>query len=81
MVTLLQTETDPAMRGRLLGLYTTILMGLQTLGTLMYGLLAHAVPLFTAISVGAVVVGVVGVVTAAGPALRRSARSASGDRL
>jgi MFS family permease len=70
MVTLLQTETDPSMRGRLLGFYTTILAGLQTVGTLAYGLLAHAVPLFTAISIGALVVGVVGVLTALGPALR-----------
>jgi MFS family permease len=70
MVTLLQTETDPSMRGRLLGFYTTILAGLQTVGTLAYGFIAHAVPLFAAISVGAVVVGVVGVLTALGPALR-----------
>jgi MFS family permease len=78
MVTLLQTETDPSMRGRLLGFYTTILGGLQTVGTLAYGLLAHFVPLFTAISVGAVMVGVVGVATALGPALR--ARPAAAHR-
>jgi MFS family permease len=78
MVTLLQTETDPSMRGRLLGFYSTILAGLQTVGTLAYGLLAHAVPLFTAISVGAVVVGVVGVATALGPALRARPAQAHG---
>lgn len=78
MVTLLQTETDPAMRGRLLGFYSTILNGLQTLGTLAYGVIAHAVPLFTAISVGAVVVGVVGVVTALGAALRTRPATARG---
>jgi MFS family permease len=78
LVTLLQTETDPAMRGRLLGFYSTILAGLQTVGTLTYGVLAHAVPLFTAISVGAVIVGVVGVATALGPALRARAHPAGG---
>jgi MFS family permease len=78
MVTLLQTETDPSMRGRLLGFYSTILAGLQTVGTLLYGLIAHAVPLFTAISVGAIVVGAVGVLTALGPALRTRAKPAHG---
>jgi MFS family permease len=78
MVTLLQTETDPSMRGRLLGFYSTILAGLQTVGTLAYGLLAHAIPLFTAISIGAVVVGVVGVATALGPALRTRSAHAHG---
>ena len=78
MVTLLQTETDPSMRGRLLGFYSTILAGLQTVGTLTYGFLAHAVPLFTAISIGALVVGVAGVLTALGPALRTRASPAHG---
>ncbi len=78
MLTLLQTETDPAMRGRLLGFYATILNGVQTLGTLAYGVIAHAVPLFTAISVGAVVVGVVGVMTALGTALRARPATAPG---
>jgi predicted MFS family arabinose efflux permease len=81
MVTLLQTETDPSMRGRLLGFYTTILAGLQTVGTLAYGFIAHAVPLFTAISVGALVVGVVGVLTALGPALRGRAITEASRRL
>ena len=78
MVTLLQTETDPSMRGRLLGFYSTILNGVQTLGTLAYGFIAHAVPLFTAISVGAIVVGVVGVATALGAALRTRPAAAHG---
>jgi len=78
LVTLLQTETDASMRGRLLGFYSTILAGLQTVGTLTYGFLAHAVPLFTAISAGALVVGVVGVLTALGPALRTRASPARG---
>jgi predicted MFS family arabinose efflux permease len=61
MTTLLQTETDAAMRGRLLGIYTMILAGLQPLGTLTYGLVGHVVPLFDAIGVGALVVGAVAV--------------------
>ena len=46
MTTLLQTDTDPALRGRLLGIYATIFAGLQPLGTVAYGLMAHAVGLF-----------------------------------
>ncbi len=68
MTTLLQTETDPAMRGRLLGIYVTIFAGLQPVGTLVYGLFGHSV--FRAISVGAVLVGGVGLFTALGSALR-----------
>ena len=68
MTTLLQTETDPALRGRLLGIYVTIFAGLQPVGTLLYGLFGHSV--FRAISVGALVVGAVGLATALGPALR-----------
>ena len=75
MTTLLQTETDPALRGRLLGIYVTIFAGLQPIGTLAYGLFGHSV--FRAISVGALVVGGVGLFTALGPALRGSG-SASG---
>lgn len=68
MTTLLQTETDPALRGRLLGIYVTIFAGLQPLGTLAYGLFGHSV--FRAISVGALIVGGVGLFTALGSALR-----------
>jgi len=68
MTTLLQTETDPALRGRLLGIYVTIFAGLQPIGTLVYGLFGHSV--FRAISVGALVVGGVGLFTALGSALR-----------
>lgn len=68
MMTLLQTETDPALRGRLLGIYATLFAGLQPLGTLAYGLFGHSV--FRAISVGALVVGAVGLFTALGSALR-----------
>ena len=68
MTTLLQTETDPALRGRLLGIYVTIFAGLQPIGTLAYGLFGHSV--FRAISIGALAVGAVGLFTALGPALR-----------
>lgn len=71
MTTLLQTETDPQMRGRLLGIYVMILAGVQPLGTLFYGLVSRGVPLFDAIGVGAVVVGTVGVIASTRPALRR----------
>src|ERR1700726_1457900 len=57
MTTLLQTDTDPALRGRLLGIYATIFAGLQPLGTVAYGLMAPSVGLFNAIGVGALLVG------------------------
>lgn len=74
MTTLLQTETEPALRGRLLGLYTTTMAGLQPLGTLAYGLVGRAVPLFDAIGIGALAVGAVAVWTATRPAIRRTGR-------
>ena len=70
IITLLQTETDPAMRGRLLGIATMILAGLQPLGTLFYGLVSRVVPLFDAIGVGAIVVAVVAVLVCIGGPLR-----------
>jgi MFS family permease len=73
MTTLIQTDTDPALRGRLLGLYTTTFAGLQPLGTLVYGLVSRLVPLFDAIAVGALLVGAVAVWTATRPAVRRTA--------
>ena len=73
MTTLLQTDTDPALRGRLLGLYTTTFAGLQPLGTLLYGVVGRRVPLFDAITVGALLVGVVAVWTATRPAIRSTA--------
>jgi MFS family permease len=75
MTTLLQTETDPALRGRLLGLYTTTMAGLQPLGTLAYGLVGRAVPLFDAIGAGALAVGAAAVWMATRPAIRRTGRS------
>jgi len=73
MTTLLQTDTDPALRGRLLGLYTTTFAGLQPLGTLLYGVVGRRVPLFDAITVGALLVGMVAVWTATRPAIRSTA--------
>lgn len=72
LTTLLQTETDPALRGRLLGLYSMTMAGLQPLGTLVYGLVGRAVPLFDAIAAGALVVGAAAVWTATRPALRHT---------
>lgn len=71
LTTILQTETPPAQRGRLLGIYTTIFSGLQPLGTVAYGIVGHAVPLFDAIAVGGLVVGASAVVAATRPTLRR----------
>ena len=70
MTTLLQTDTDPALRGRLLGIYATIFAGLQPLGTVAYGLLAHSVGLFNAIGVGALLVGATTVLVVVTPSFR-----------
>jgi len=70
MTTLLQTDTDPALRGRLLGIYATIFAGLQPLGTVAYGLLTHSVGLFNAIGVGALLVGATTVVVVVTPSFR-----------
>ena len=70
MTTLLQTDTDPHLRGRLLGIYATIFAGLQPLGTVAYGLLAHSVGLFNAIGVGAVLVGCTTVLVVVTPSFR-----------
>ena len=74
MTTLLQTDTDPALRGRLLGIYATIFAGLQPLGTVAYGLLGPHVGLFSAIGIGAIVVGVVSLLVAATPGFRQRVR-------
>jgi hypothetical protein len=70
MTTLLQTDTDPALRGRLLGIYATIFAGLQPLGTVGYGLLTHSVGLFNAIGVGALLVGATTVLIVITPSFR-----------
>jgi predicted MFS family arabinose efflux permease len=70
MTTLLQTDTDPALRGRLLGIYATIFAGLQPLGTVAYGLLANSVGLFNAIGVGALLVGATTVLVVITPSFR-----------
>lgn len=61
MTTLLQTDADPALRGRLLGIYAMLFAGLQPLGTVLYAALAPVAGLFTAIGFGAIVVGAVAV--------------------
>ena len=70
MTTLLQTDTDPRLRGRLLGIYATIFAGLQPLGTVAYGLLGPAVGLFNAIGVGALIVGLTTLLVVAAPGFR-----------
>jgi MFS family permease len=68
MTTLLQTDADPALRGRLLGIYAMLFAGLQPLGTLMYAIVGNYVGIFNAIGVGGIVVGVVAVLVAVSPA-------------
>ncbi|MBJ7595708.1 MAG: MFS transporter [Candidatus Dormibacteraeota bacterium] len=70
MTTLLQTDADPALRGRLLGIYAMLFAGLQPLGTVMYAGAGHVFGLFNAIGIGAIVVGVVAVAVAATPGFR-----------
>ncbi len=70
MTTLLQTDADPALRGRLLGIYAMLFAGLQPLGTVMYAGVGQAVGLFNAIGIGALVVGVVAVSVAVSPGFR-----------
>jgi MFS family permease len=70
LTTLLQTDADPRLRGRLLGIYAMLFAGLQPLGTVLYALVGSAVGLFNAIGVGAIVVGVVAVAVAVSPGFR-----------
>ncbi len=72
MTTLLQTDADPALRGRLLGIYAMLFAGLQPLGTLLYAALAPAFGLFNAIGVGAVVVGAIAIAVGMSPSFRSS---------
>ncbi len=70
MTTLLQTDTDPALRGRLLGIYAMLFAGLQPLGTVMYIGAQQFVGLFAAIGFGALIVGVAAVSVALSPSFR-----------
>jgi MFS family permease len=75
MTTLLQTDADPALRGRLLGIYAMLFAGLQPLGTVMYAgvgqlLGGQSRGLFNAIGFGALVVGAVAVTVAVSPGFR-----------
>jgi predicted MFS family arabinose efflux permease len=80
MTTLLQTDADPALRGRLLGIYAMLFAGLQPLGTVMYAGVGQAVGLFNAIGIGALVVGVVAVSVAVSPSFRATFAPASRRR-
>lgn len=75
MTTLLQTDTDPRLRGRLLGIYATIFAGLQPLGTFAYGFVGPAVGLFNAIGVGALIVGATTLAVVATPGFRGRVRA------
>ena len=77
MTTLLQTDTDPALRGRLLGIYATIFAGLQPLGTVAYGVMSRWVGLFDAIGVGALLVGVTAIAVSVTPSFRNRVRGPS----
>jgi len=77
LTTLLQTDTDPVLRGRLLGIYVTIFAGLQPLGTVLYGVLSRSVGLFDAIGVGAILVGVTAVAVALTPSFRARVQQGS----
>jgi predicted MFS family arabinose efflux permease len=68
----LQAESDAAMRGRLLGLYTMMIVGLQPLGSLLYGAMGSRWGLFNVMSVGALITGA-GLLLASTP-LERSLR-------
>ncbi len=70
MTTLLQTESDPRLRGRLLGIYAMLFAGLQPLGTVLYAALRPVVGLFNAIGFGAIVVGVVAIAVGMSPSFR-----------
>ena len=68
LVTVIQTDADPAVRGRLLGLYVTQAVGLQPLGTVLYSVLGSA-QLFNGVTVGAVLVGACAVAVGLGGGL------------
>jgi MFS family permease len=68
LITVIQTDADPALRGRLLGLYATQAVGLQPLGTLLYSVLGSA-QLFNGVTVGAVLVGACAVAVGLGGGL------------
>ena len=80
MTTLLQTDADPALRGRLLGIYAMLFAGLQPLGTLLYAAIGAAVGLFNGIGVGAIVVGAAAVAVSLSPGFRARLRASSRDR-
>jgi predicted MFS family arabinose efflux permease len=70
LTTLIQTESEARMRGRLLGLYATVFAGSMPIGTLLYGAVANLVGLGVAISTGALAVGGTALLVALSGALR-----------
>jgi hypothetical protein len=71
LITVIQTDADAAVRGRLLGLYATQAVGLQPLGTLLYSVLGSA-HLFDGVTAGAVLVGACAVAVGLGGSLATS---------
>lgn len=61
---LLQTSTPDDLRGRVMGLYSLILMGLTPIGSLWAGAVAKAAGAATAIAVGGLLIGIAGIVVA-----------------
>jgi MFS family permease len=76
LTTILQTDADAALRGRLLGLYATLAAGLQPLGTLLYSVLGAA-HLFDGVAVGALAVGAGAVAVGLRGDLARAGREAA----
>ena len=70
MLSTLQSETPPELRGRVLSLYTLLMGGAAPFGTLLYAGLSRIVPLFDAIGVGGLMVGATLLLAATRPALR-----------
>ncbi len=71
MLSTLQSETPPRLRGRVLSLYSLLMSGAAPFGTLLYAGLSRVVPLFDAIGAGALVVGATLLLAATRPALRQ----------
>jgi MFS family permease len=77
-MTLLQGLADPAMRGRLIGLFSTLFLGVAPFGSLAYGAIAHRIDVPTTLVIGgsAVVAASVAYHVAL-PRLRRALREAN----
>ena len=79
---LLQMESDPGVRGRVLGLYNTVLVGLAPLGALQAGAIAQAYGAGVALASGAVVCAAAVIAAVLWPRRRQiHLTSTSGERL